>query len=251
MRIIYISRRLLSSMSLLAVTLSLVITMKILGDNRQVAQWVNAGLNNTLPPVVYAGDERNNAVSLLFVADSSVDAECLRRHLEVLAANSARATFFISDTLAEEQADLVLAISAGGHQLGNYGLDGVDPNNLDQEQNRAALQETNRQIAEACGEQPLVYLAAYGAAGDEVRRAAADAGLMFVIGSIDAGSWSSSSPEDMLAAVLAEVRPGSFIVLSPDERTLQGLDTMLRELHGLGLGFYTVSDNIAWESAAQ
>lgn len=249
MRIFFISRRLLSGLSLLAVVVCLAATVNFLGGSQQVAQWVSAGTDDRLPPVIYAGDARNNAVSLLFLADSSVDADCLRGLLQILAANSARATFFVSDSLAEEQGDLLQSILAGGHQLGNYGLDGIDPQKLDFEQNTAALMETNRQIREVCGELPLVYLAAYGAAGDDVRRAAADAGLMFVTGSIDAGSWSNAGSEDMLASVLADVCPGSFIVLSPDERTEECLDTMLKELHGLGLGCRTVSDNIAWEGA--
>lgn len=249
MRILFISRRMLSGLSLLAIVVCLVATMKFLGGNQQVTEWVSAGLGGDLPPVVYAGDERNNAVSLLFLADSSVDAECLRRHLQILAANSARSTFFVSGALADVQPELLQSIQAGGHQLGNYGLDGVNPADMDRQENLKALLEAGQQIEAAVGDSPLVYLPAYGAAGDEVRRAVADAGLIFVAGSIDAGSWSTSSPEDMLAAVLAGVRPGSFIVLSPDEKTLQCLDTMLKELAGLGLGCYTVSDNISWEGA--
>ncbi len=252
LRIIVISRRMLRCLSLLALVLAVGLTVRLLGDNRQVAAWVSAGMSGInsgdggLPPVIYAGDERNNAVSLLFLADETVESACVGKILAVLAENKAEATFFISQGLAENKPEVLLAITAGGHQLGNYGVDGIDPDNMDIEQNRAAIQETGRWIEAACGEEPLVYLAAYGGNGDEVRRAAAESGLMFITGGIDGGSWSNDSVENMLTEVLSKVKAGSFVVLSPDEMTLSGLDTLLKELAGLGLTMLSVGDNIVW-----
>lgn len=254
LRIIVISRRVLKSLSLLALVLAIGLTVLLLGDNRQVAAWVSAGINtgmNTgnggLPPVIYAGDERNNAVSLLFLADETAESECVGKILAVLAENKAEATFFVSQGLAEKKPELLLAIAAGGHQLGNYGIDGIDPDDMDLEQNRAAIQETARRIEAACGEEALVYLAAYGGSGNEVRRAAAESGLIFVTGGIDGGSWNNDSVENVLIEVLSRVRAGSFVVLSTDEMTLSGLDTLLKEIAGLGLAMISVSDNIGWD----
>lgn len=251
MRIFFISRRALVNVSLLAVLIGLVGALKILGGNAGVVQWVSAGLGATSPPLFMSGQPENRAVSLLVQLDSAADPAEVGQFLQILADNSARATFFVSGELAAEQPQLLQSVLAGGHQIGSFGYDDTSPADLTLAENRAALERASAQIAAACGERPLVYLPPYGVTEPDIRRAAAEAGLVFVLGGVDSGDWQAEQPEEIIAAVLGQAQPGSFITLSVNENTLAGLNTLLKELAALDLRFFTVSENLDKQGVRQ
>ncbi len=251
MRIFFISRRALVNLSLLAVLIGLVGALKILGGSAEVVRWVSAGLGAPFPPVVMAGQPENRAVSLLVQLDASARPEEVGQFLQILADNSARATFFVSGELAAEQPQLLQSVLAGGHQIGSFGYDDTSPADLTLAENRAALERASAQIAAACGERPLVYLPPYGVTEPDIRQAAAEAGLVFVLGGVDSGDWQAEQPEEIIAAVLGQAQAGSFITLSVNENTLVGLNTLLKELAALDLGFFTVSENLDQPEAKQ
>lgn len=240
----FFSRRLLVNLSLLAVLVGLVGAMKLLSGNEAVAQWVSAGLNNNEPPLFMAGNPQNQAVSLLVQLDATAEPAAVGQLLQILADNSAKATFFVSGQLAEAQPQLLQSILAGGHQLGNFGYDDTSPANLTLAENRAALERASAQIAAACGERPLLYLPPYGVTETDIRKAAAEAGLVFVLGGVDSGDWQGAAPEEIIAAVLPQAQAGSFITISVNENTLAALNTLLQEIAALDLHFYTVSENL-------
>lgn len=249
MRILFVSRRLLVNLSLLAVLVGLVGAMKLLSGNEAVVQWVSAGLNNNEPPLFMAGNPQNQAVSLLVQLDDTVEPAAVGQLLQILADNSAKATFFVSGQLAEAQPQLLQSILAGGHQIGNFGYDDTSPANLTLAENRAALERASACIAAACGERPLLYLPPFGVTEDDIRRAAAEAGLVFVLGGVDSGDWQGAAPEEIIAAVLPQAQAGSFITISVNENTLAALNTLLQEIAALDLRFITVSENLGNNTA--
>lgn len=246
MRILFISRRALAGLSLLGVVICLVGVLKLLGGSPTVAAWVSAGLQSAEgAPVFLAGSPKNGAVSLLVQLDVECDENQLGQMLHILAANSAKATFFVPGKLAEEQPQLVKSILAGGHQLGCCGYDNTSPAQLSLAENRAALERACALLEEAGGERPTVYLPPQGVTEDDIRRAAAEAGLVFVLGGLDSGDWQEVAPEEIIAAVLAQAEAGSFISLHLRENTLTALDTLLKELAAQDLAFCPVGENLA------
>lgn len=240
MRMFFLPRRPLIGLSMLAVLLALVGAVQWLGGNEQVTAWVAAGLGEDESPVLTAG-QAADAVTLLIAVEEENTADEVAALLELLADNQARAAFFISRTFAENNPDSLLAIKAGGHQLGVLGAaDGADYS--------AALAEmaaVTSLLEETAGETPLVYMPAGGLAAGEARRAAKQCGLMFVLGGVDSGDWQAENAEQIIAQVLNEAEAGSFISISPGEKSLAALNVLLPELAAKGLACRTVAENLA------
>lgn len=239
MRMYFLPRRPLVGLSMLAVLVALVGAVQWLGANEQVSRWVAAGLDAG-SPVISAGTAED-AVSLLVAVEEETTADEVAALLALLADEQARATFFISRTFAENNAESLLSIKAGGHQLGVLG--GTD--GADYAATMADIATVSGLLQQAVGDAPLVYLPANGLAGDEARRAAGECGLMFVLGGVDSGDWQAENAEQIIANVLQAAGPGSFITISPGEKTLTALRVLLPELSGKGLFSRTVDEALS------
>ena len=236
MRTFFLPRRWLVRLSVALVVLMFGAVVQILGQNEQVSEWVSAGLDGA--PVFSAGEAVNEAVSWLVQVPAESDGEILRQMLSVLAENHAKVTFFIGREFAAEESELLLALQAGGHQLGVLGAagDGVDA--------KADMAETAALLAEATGEVPLLFLPEDGVAADDARKAAADLGLLFVLGGVDSGDWQAKTAEEIIAAVLQQAGAGSFVTISPTEISVAALKVLLPELAAKGLSCCTVAENL-------
>lgn len=243
MRTIFLLKRWLVRLSMLAVLVILGGTVQFLGQDEQVASWVAAGLAGA--PVFSAGEAANNAVSWLVEVEPDADGDTLRQMLTVLADNNARASFFISRDFAQKEPDLLLSIQAGGHQLGVLGgmTDGSAP--LDLAAAQAEIAGCMAALEEATGEMPLLYLPEGGLVSEDVKRAAADAGLIVVLGGVDSGDWAAENAEEIIATVLQQAEAGSFITICPRGVTVAALDVILPELAAKGLASRTVVENLA------
>lgn len=246
MRTIFLSRRWLVRLTMLAVLVILGGTVQFLGQNEQVASWVSAGLAGA--PVFSSGEAANNAVSWLVEVEPDVDCGVLREMLSVLAENNAKASFFISRDFAVNQPDLLLSIQTGGHQLGVLGgmTDGGAPQDLAAA--KAEIADCVAALEEATGETPLLYLPEGGLVSEDVKRAAADAGLIVVLGSVDSGDWAAENAEEIIATVLQQAEAGSFVTICPRDVTVAALNVILPEFAAKGLSSRTVAENLTKSS---
>lgn len=243
MRVFFISRRFLWNMALLGLICCLVGAMKLIGDTAQAARLASAVLGDSPGDIYMQGEEQ--AVSLLIPLDREADKQLVGQLLGILADNGARASFFVSGQLAEEEPELLRSILAGGHELGNLGYDDTNPADLNRWEQEAAIAKTNELVAKASGAAPRLYLPLFGVTEEDTRLAAADCGLTFVLGSVDPGDWRpETTPEEVIAAVLSQTEPGSFITIGCGESVLAALDTILKELAALDLPVITVSENL-------
>ena len=236
MRTFFLPRRWLVRLSVALVVLMFGTVAQILGQNEQVSEWVSAGLAGA--PVFSAGDAANEAVSWLVQVPAESDGEILRQMLSVLAENHAKVTFFIGREFAAEESEILLALQAGGHQLGVLGAAG-DGGDI-----KADMAETAALLAELTGEVSLLFLPENGVVADDARKAAADLGLLFVLGGVDSGDWQAQTAEEIIAAVLQQAEAGSFVTISPTEISVAALKVLLPELATKGLSCCTVAENL-------
>ncbi len=241
MRTVFLSRRWLVRLSMLAVLVILGGTVQFLGQNEQVTSWVSAGLAGA--PVFSSGEAANNAVSWLVEVEPDADGDVLRQMLTVLADNNAKASFFISRDFAQDQPELLLSIQAGGHQLGVLG-GMTEGGESDLAAAQAEIADCTAALEEATGETPLLYLPEGGLVSDDVKRAAADAGLIVVLGGVDSGDWAAENAEEIIAIVLQQAEAGSFITICPRDVTVAALNVILPEFAAKGLASRTVAENL-------
>jgi peptidoglycan/xylan/chitin deacetylase (PgdA/CDA1 family) len=158
------------------------------------------------------------------------------RVLDHLAAQGARATFFVVGAAVAGREELLERALREGHELGSHTFSHPHPAKLDD----AALREEVRRGAEAAGGPPLVR-PPYGEDPERFDRVAAELGLgPTVLWSIDPRDWEETRPDVIAERVLSEAAPGAIVDLHDGERrsphpTVEALALLLPALAGYRL----------------
>lgn len=118
--------------------------------------------------------------------------------LEVLARAGVRATFFLIGQFALREPELVRAIAAGGHEVGNHSMTHPRLPLLSAARIRAELGDCNKALEDTLGAGVRVFRPPFGARRPAVLRAAAELGLVTVQWNLIVGDWKPRTPEDLL-----------------------------------------------------
>jgi peptidoglycan/xylan/chitin deacetylase (PgdA/CDA1 family) len=178
--------------------------------------------------------------------------------LEVLARHSVRASFFMIGRFVRERPDLVRAVHAAGHLVGNHTM--THPWLAWQSERviRDELRGCNQALEDALGA-PVRYLRPpHGARRPAVLRVARELGLTLVQWNVMGNDWAPIGADGVLRRVhrgletVRERRRGANILLHDgyDQRmgadrsaTVQATDRLLAQLSASGSRFVTVD---AW-----
>ncbi len=177
--------------------------------------------------------------------------------LDVLAAESAPATFFaIGASVTGREATLQRA-RADGHELGVHGFAHLnallvrEPEALSRELGACA-----DELERAVGERPSLVRPPYGGDAGRTAREAGALGLgPVVLWSVLGFDWEAGESAEAIAArVLAEAHPGAIVCLHDGDRkdpavtrdaTVEALPTIVRGLRRDGYELVTVSELLA------
>lgn len=159
------------------------------------------------PWLVHEGDpEVGKAVALTFDdGPGALTAPVLR----ILRREQAPATFFALGTMVRRDPAIIDTLVQAGHAMGNHSDTHPVLNGGDGRQ----LTRTNRALTGAGAPQPCLFRAPYGENPPAVVDLARDLGMVTVHWNTDPGDWRNASSDQMVATTLAQVRPGSIIVL--------------------------------------
>jgi peptidoglycan-N-acetylglucosamine deacetylase len=189
-------------------------------------------------------------VALTF--DDGPDPVTTPQVLDVLAAHGARATFFMLGKLAARHPHLVARVKAEGHEIGNHSWDHPSLATLD----KAGLEQQILRTREVLGHHggPLLR-PPYGYQSLKSFRFAQQHGYRPVCWSVACADWMEGDGHLLADRLLAEVKPGSIVLLhdhlytfeDPRHRDrsamLKALDILLSERKDHQ--FVTVSDLLA------
>jgi peptidoglycan-N-acetylglucosamine deacetylase len=147
--------------------------------------WAVPVLERLTPQVLYRVKTRRRLVALSF--DDGPHPEHTPKVLDILERNGARATFFLIGDRAERHPQVVAAIRAGGHEVGNHYLyyrHGLMLSHSDGEFARRLRQvERTLKLPEECGEAPKLFRAPGGVARPSQLRRAREMGYTPALGS--------------------------------------------------------------------
>ena len=202
------------------------------------------------PPVIHRADGARPEIALTFDDGPS------RWTAEVAAtfeAHDCRATFFLRGAAVEERPQVVAALAAAGHELGNHLWSHPDASTLTRAEIRAEIERTSEAIELAGGGIPRLIRAPYHKAPDVVADAAEGFGVTaVVVKSVAVSDWSAESAEEVFEPVLDVAGAGDIVCLhdgiSSDERdrdsrepTASAVRVMVPALLERGLRPVTVS----------
>ena len=187
------------------------------------------------------------------------------RILDVLAADSVRATFFVVGTNAERHPELMRRIWAEGHEIGNHTFSHPNLAEVSPQRAQLELNATRRVIESEIGRSTVLFRAPFSAdaeptTADEVTpiRRAAQLGYVTVGATLDPEDWNlvegdargASRPRtswDIAIAVLRQLRElrGNAVLLHDGggdrSRTVEALRMLIPALKREGYRFVTAS----------
>lgn len=173
--------------------------------------------------------------------------------LDTLAAEGARATFFIrGGAINRETIEIVKRTAAEGHDVGNHThhhlpLDAHSDATIEEEVRRAHFQ-----LAEILGRPPALIRPPYGRALARVDAIAAPLGYRATVHwSIQADDWLMPPADTIVQRVLAQLAPGAIVLLhdgcAPEQAgdsrqgTVEALRQMIPHVRQCGYELVTVS----------
>jgi peptidoglycan/xylan/chitin deacetylase (PgdA/CDA1 family) len=199
-------------------------------------------------PTLWHGRRDRPQVALTF--DDGPHPGFTPRIAQQLEEQGARGTFFCVGSLVERNPDVVRALVAAGHEIGNHSYRHNTFGDLFVAARLAGDLARNQALLSACGPAPRFYRPVVGVRNPKVHAAARQVGLSIVTWTTAPrdGVW-ALTPEKM-RRLGARARPGDIIALHDGtlsdqtalrESTVRALPTLLEILRARGLACVTLS----------
>ena len=163
----------------------------------------------TTPVVSQAGAEKRE-VALTFDDGPS---NFTGGMLDTLKKYDAKATFFALGNQINEFPLPLQRVVAEGHAIGNHTWDHTDLTTLSPKDVRGQLNDNSDAFTGRNLPAPKLFRPPYGAINDRVVDEARRAGMLTVMWSLDTNDYKLPAADVMAAQVLAEVEPGSIILM--------------------------------------
>ncbi len=211
--------------------------------------YVSWSYSNTLARVATA----EKAVALTY--DDGPNPPHTQALLELLEERGARATFFLKGRNVEAFPELAAQVAAAGHEVANHSYHHHAMGSLRKAGMVAELQRTNALIVDATGVEPVLFRPPFGVQGAGLKRALEELGMLSVLADASGADWEVTDPREVADRVLADVGPGSIVLLhdghgdvdEPREQagrahSVAASALIIDELRSRGYRFVTVSE---------
>ena len=198
-------------------------------------------------PVISSGRKGSKAVALTF--DDGPDPKVTPRLLQLLARYEVKATFFVTGVNAERYPDLIRAILAHGHSLGNHSFHHSPFLMLKGSQTLQREVEAAQTLFRQFGVVPLAFRPPVGITAPHLWRVLQNLGMFCVNFSCRNGDMGNRRIRNMAAKLLGNVRPGDVVLLHDVAPPRGDADYLLAEFEAFLQGLK--ANNIEVQPLAQ
>lgn len=161
------------------------------------------------------------------------------RLLALLAEEGVPATFFLVGNRAQEWPDVVRAISAGGHEIGNHSWSHPNLTQLGNEEVTQQLARTDAAIFAITGAAPDIVRLPYDASSARVLSLIDRPVIWWDIDTLD---WKATSVGEVVDSAVGRARSGSIVLMHDiHANTVSAVRGIIAGLRARGFEFVTVS----------
>lgn len=191
--------------------------------------------------VYYRGNSQNG-ISLMF--NVYWGREEVLSILSVLEEYSARATFFIGGSWADDNVDCVKEIAQRGHEIASHGYFHREHDKLNFEGNYSEIKTSADYLSLVSGQEIALFAPPSGAYNENTVSAAERLGLKTVMWSKDTIDWRDKDADLCFRRATKEAKGGDLVLMHPMPHTVEALPAILQYYCDAGLRTLTVSENI-------
>ena len=187
-------------------------------------------------------DTQEKKIAITF--DSSNGAGKTEELLELLALYNAHCTFFLQGVFVVENPELVSAIDAGGHEIGNHTMNHPDMTAIENEKIYSQLTRANAEIEAVTGKPAVLYRPPSGYYTFRDRAIARALGCEMILWTFDSlDGFKEVSQEQIMSVMWNHSEPGAIILMHVyGRKTLAVLSEYLPMMRAQGYSFVTVSE---------
>lgn len=181
-----------------------------------------------------------DAPMIAFTFDDGPSAESTQRILDALAANYSHATFFVVGRQTEQFPDKLQAILSYGCEIGNHTFDHKNLTEIGSDEAAQQLNDVDRSVNKATGENTTLIRPPYGAYNDELM---SWLDKPVILWDVDSEDWDSRNAQTICNKVLSEVKDGDIVLMHDIyESTAEAVEMLLPKLKEQGYQIVTVSE---------
>ena len=166
--------------------------------------------------------------------------------LDILAEHEVHATFFTIGYLVERYPAVARRVVEEGHTIGNHTHGHAILTRVPMETVTHEMTEGTRAISEATGVTPTWFRPPGGAINAPIMQEAERLGMKLVMWDVDPQDWRRPGTQVMLDSLLADIKPGSVVLLHDGggdrSQTVALLPPLIEELKDRGYVFLTIDE---------
>ncbi len=200
---------------------------------------VSAGQQRDVP--IYSVDTKEKKVAISF--DAAWGADSTPKLLEILKEHNVKATFFLTGIWVKKYPEMVQAIAAAGHEIGNHSLTHPHFASLPEAEIKQELDENDALIFKLTNKHTRLFRPPFGEYDNLVLQTARGMGYEVIQWSVDSLDWQNIGKEAIVDRVLKNVQPGAIILFHNNAKyTPEALPVILDALQQQGYQIVPVSD---------
>lgn len=170
--------------------------------------------------------------------------------LEILRQHKAAATFFLIGRNAAHHPDLVRAMVAAGHEVGNHTHDHIRLSQHTAAEQAATIAQANAALALG-GAQPRWFRPPFGSLDADTVAIARAQGLETMLWTVDSKDYRNIPAAAVEERVIAGLTPGAVVLMhSNHHNTVEALPNILARGEALGYRFVTLTEWKTWMERA-
>lgn len=180
---------------------------------------------------------------IAFTFDATYGDNQTNELLTILRQYGAKATWFISGIWAENYPELLNAINAAGHEIGNHSQTHPHMTELSDAEMRKQIVDAGQSIENVIGRPVNLFRPPFGEYNQTLLDIASELGYRTIMWSVDSLDWQNPGSQAIIDRVLANLKNGAIILMhNAATDTPAALPILLDEIIRQGYRPGTVSD---------
>lgn len=190
---------------------------------------------------VYCVDREDKVLAISF--DASWGADKTIAILDTLDRYGVKTTFFLVGGWVDKYPEMVKAIAARGHEIGNHSDSHPQMSKLSEKKIQDELRLMSDKVEKLIGVRPTLFRPPYGDYNDRVIQVARQEGYEAVQWSIDSLDWKDRGTADIIKQCTYRVDKGDIVLFHNDSKDIMNaLPTVIQHYQGLGYTIVPVSE---------